>query len=39
LGFTIENRKEDADKCPYLAEDLIDPKWSEVIHSGAAVVD
>lgn len=39
LGFTIENRTEGADQSPYLNEEVIDPKWMEVIKSGALVVD
>jgi hypothetical protein len=39
LGFTIENRTEGADQSPYLNEEIIDPKWMEVIKSGALVVD
>ena len=39
LGFTIEDRTEGADKCPYLSEDAVDPKWKkEVIDTGALVV-
>jgi hypothetical protein len=39
LGFTIENRTEGADKCPYLNEEALDPKWLEVIKSGALIVE
>jgi hypothetical protein len=39
LGFTIEDRTQGADQCPYLNEEVIDPKWMEVIKSGALVVD
>lgn len=39
LGFTIENRTEGLDNCPYLNEEAIDPKWMEVIKSGALVID
>jgi len=38
LGFTIENRTEGADCCPYLSEENIDPKWKkDVIETGALV--
>jgi hypothetical protein len=38
LGFTIENRTEGADCCPYLSEENIDPKWKkDVIEAGALV--
>jgi hypothetical protein len=40
LGFTIQDRTAEADKCPYLSEAAIDPKWiNEVIKTGALVVD
>ena len=39
LGFTIENRTEGGDQCPYLNKEVMDPKWTEVIRSGALVVD
>ncbi|PMD27582.1 flavin-binding monooxygenase-like protein [Hyaloscypha hepaticicola] len=40
LGFTIEERTEGADRCPYLSEEAIDPKWmEEVIKAGALVAD
>ena len=40
LGFTMEERTEGADKCPYLSEEAIDPKWmKEVIQTGALVAD
>ncbi|KAA8569390.1 hypothetical protein EYC84_001035 [Monilinia fructicola] len=39
LGFTIENRTEGADIAPYINEEIIDPKWLEVIKSGALAPD
>jgi hypothetical protein len=39
LGFTIENRTEGADVSPYIAEHFIDPKWLEVIKSGALIMN
>jgi hypothetical protein len=40
LGFTIQERTEGADRCPYLSEEAIDPKWmEEVIKSGALVAN
>ena len=40
LGFTMEERTADADRCPYLSEEAIDPKWmEEVIKTGALVAD
>ncbi|KAH8811635.1 flavin-binding monooxygenase-like protein [Xylogone sp. PMI_703] len=33
-GFTVENFMEDADHCPWLSEEFIDPKWLPVIKSG-----
>jgi hypothetical protein len=40
LGFTIQERTEGADRCPYLSEEAIDPKWmEEVIKTGSPVAD
>jgi len=39
LGFALENRTEGADQSPYLSEQNIDPKWLDVIKSGALIVD
>lgn len=33
-GFTKENFVENADKCPYLSMEAIDPKWLPIIESG-----
>jgi hypothetical protein len=35
----VEDRTEGADKCPYIAKDKIDPKWLEVVKSGALIAD
>jgi len=36
----MEERTEGADRCPYLSEAAIDPKWmEEVIKTGALVAD
>lgn len=39
LGFTMEERSEEADRSPYFNEDVLDPKWMEVTKSGALVAD
>lgn len=39
LGFSMENRTEGADVSPNIAEDFIDPKWMEVIKSGALIIN
>lgn len=33
----MENRTPDADVSPYITEEAIDPKWLDVIKSGALI--